>query len=133
MSSASRLISLKNPGSIYTDLPESGQELRLTLAKVNLRAWLPGVLCPPPLPVKEESAATTASSERKYTVSHKRCRDVVETALVAQPDVQVEVKPTKILVPTLRRVREETVGSIWSIHLRQYSPKPTNEKYPSEN
>lgn len=73
----------QNPVSIYSDLPESDDALRLTLAKVSLRAWLPRFLCPSS-PTKGEHASTVNSM-----VDHTTCLEVVEAAVAPQPDVEL--------------------------------------------
>lgn len=74
-------ILVQNPSGLYTDLPESAQALRLTLAKVNLRAWLSSLLCQPPV----VEAATTG----RENIDHARCREVVETSLATQPHAEL--------------------------------------------
>lgn len=80
---------VQNPSSIYTDLPESAEALRLTLAKVNLRAWLPSLLCPIPL-VKGEGATTHSEM-----IDRARCREVVEASLATQPHAEITLTASR--------------------------------------
>ena len=84
--SHTHVLFVQNPSSIYTDLPDSAEALRSTLARVNLRTWLPSLLCPSPV-VKGE-AATTSST----TIDHTWCHEVVEASLATQPHVEITFK-----------------------------------------
>lgn len=98
-----RLFLVQNPASIYNDLPKSAEDLRRTLAKVSLRAWLPSLLCPPPTPEKDEVTAT-ADRAREAKADHNKCRETVEAALVAQPHVEVKLS-------ALEKVRDNAATS----------------------
>lgn len=80
----------QDPEDIYSDIPQSAEDLRRILAKVNLWAWLPNLLCPPPA---QDGTPTTDSGTENNKINHDCCREVVETALATQPRVEVSLVP----------------------------------------
>ncbi|CAM9892349.1 unnamed protein product, partial [Ectocarpus fasciculatus] len=75
------LFCAKTPTTTYTDVPKSAEGLRATLAKVSLQAWLPTLLCPPPV----TGERSTGSNGDDDVADRKACRGAVEEALATQP------------------------------------------------
>lgn len=66
----------KQDRNLPDTVPETAAELRRILQRVNLRSWLPDVLCPQPPP------ETSDDHDASY---HFFCHEVVDEALMASP------------------------------------------------